>query len=355
MDRFLIQFANAPASRPYNPKVVLLALLLGLASVALEAPIAADQPAWQRWQTVPGIVDVAARGDGRLVVMAAGHLYEVSGTGRVAPFAAGADGYVAGSADAESYFVLIPVLPGGPSGCAFSTEDLFLLDLASPPGIARVDPSGHATRFATLAGVDTLGGIAFDTTGRFGYRLLVTGTHGNRTTVFAIDCQGATTTLTDAAPPVEGGLAVAPDTFGQFAGDLIAPDENTGQIWAIDPAGAATLIIVPNLPIGGDTGVESVGFVPPGFRDSAGGFAYLADRGTPNNPFPGNDSLLRLSSAELASAGIHDGDLLVATEGGGTTVAIHCETTCTVGEAALGTVGGHIEGHLVVVATTPVP
>ena len=55
------------------------------------------------------------------------------------------------------------------------------------------------------------------------------------------------------------------------AGALVAPDENTGQMWAIDPSGAAKLMSTPNLPTGGDTGVESVGFVPPGF--SAGGFA----------------------------------------------------------------------------------
>src|SRR5439155_10306622 len=100
-----------------------------------------------------------------------------------------------------------------------------------------------------------------------------------------------------------------PSTFGQFAGDLIAPDENTGQMWAIDPTGEVTLMVVPNLPAGGDTGVESVGFVPPGFINNAAGFAYLADRGTPNNPFPGNDSLLRLTAAALASAGVQDGDL----------------------------------------------
>src|SRR5205823_7634499 len=103
-------------------------------------------------------------------------------------------------------------------------------------------------------------------TGRFGYRVLVTGTRANQTSVIAIDCQGGSTLLTDSAPLVEGGIAVAPATFGQFAGDLIAPDENSGQIWAIDPSGAAALVSVPNLPTGRDTGVESLGFVPPGFR-----------------------------------------------------------------------------------------
>jgi hypothetical protein len=304
---------------------------------------------WEQWQKIPGVVDVGARGDGSLVVMAAGRLFAVAPGGAASPFAQGPDGYVAGSPDAESYFVIVPAsLTVDAASCSFNDGDLFLLDLTSPPGIARVEPAGHATRFATLMGVDTLGGIALDTTGRFGHRLLVTGSHANLTTVFAIDCQGASTTLTDSAPPLEGGIAVAPPTFGQFAGDLVAPDENTGQMWAIDPTGNASLMVVPNLPTGGDTGVESVGFVPPGF--SASGFAYLADRGTPNNPFPGTDSLLRLAAADLASSGVQDGDLLVSTEGGGTTVAIHCEATCTVAQVAQGTPGGHIEGHIVVVA-----
>ena len=328
---------------------VLVAAFVALAAACVAAlPTAAEQPAWAPWQKLPGVVDVGARADGSLVVMAGGHLFAVSQDGAASPFAAGPDGYVAGSPDAESYFVIVPALTVDASACSFSVGDLFLLDLTSPPGIARVDPAGHATRFATLTGVDTLGGIAIDTTGRFGHRLLVTGAHANQTTVFAIDCQGSSTTLTDSAPPLEGGIAVAPSTFGQFAGDLVAPDENTGQMWAIDPTGAAALIVVPNLPIGGDTGVESVGFVPPGF--SAGGFAYLADRGTPNNPFPGTDSLLRLAAADLVSAGVQDGDLLVSTEGGGTTVAIHCEATCTVAQVAQGTPGGHIEGHIVAVA-----
>jgi hypothetical protein len=325
-----------------------LALALGLA-----APASADQAAWEQWQHLPGIVDVGARGDGSLVVMAAGRLYQVTRSGAASPFASGADGFNA-SADAESYFVVAPALAVDDAACAWSAEDLFVLDLNAAPSVDRVDPAGHASHFATLPNVDTLGGIVLDTTGSFGHRLLVTGGHQDHTTVFAIDCRGVSTVLTDAAPTVEGGLAVAPPTFGQFSGDLIAPDENSGQVWAIDPAGVATLVSVPNLPVGGDTGVESAGFVPPGF--SAGGAAYLADRGTANNPFPGTDSLLRLSSAALASAGVEDGDLLVSTEGGGTTVAIRCAATCTVTQVALGTPGGHIEGKIALVpdgAATP--
>jgi hypothetical protein len=234
------------------------------------------------------------------------------------------------------------------AGCAWSADDLFVLDFGSPPGLIRVDPGGHASHFSTLAGADTLGGIAIDTSGSFGHRLLATGTRGDHTVVFAVDCLGANAIVTDAAPPME---AVAPMTFGQFAGDLIAPDENTGQIWAIDPAGTVARVAAPNLPTGGDTGVESLGFVAPGF--SAGGVAYLADRATPNNPFPGTDYILRLSSDALAAAGVQDGDLVVSTEGGGTTVAVRCDSACSVFPVALGTRGGHIEGHLIAVPASP--
>jgi len=220
--------------------------------------------------------------------------------------------------------------------------------LGTAPGVTAVNTTGHARSFVSLPTRGLLNGIAFDATGRFGMRLLVTATAGTSTTVFAIDCRGRVSVLTRRAPKVEGGIAVAPSTFGRFAGDLIAPDENSGQMWAIDPAGKATLVSVPNLPTGGDTGVESIGFVPPGF--GAGGVAYLADRGTPNNPFPGTDSILRLTSAALAAAGVQDGDLLVSTEGGGTTVAIRCEATCTVTPVAQGTNGGHIEGHILAIS-----
>jgi hypothetical protein len=363
MDRFLQSVTRPPATGPTIPAmrrnrriVAALWLLLGWLSVTagVTSPVAADEAAWEQWQHVPGIVDVDARSDGSLVVMAAGHFFVVSRSGTATLFADGADGYTGVTPDAESYFVVAPALAVESAGCSFSADDLFVLDLTAPPGIARVDPMGHSTRFATLRGVDTLGGIAFDTTGNFGHRLLVTGTHDTtRTTLFAIDCQGSSTTLTESAPLIEGGIAVAPPTFGQFAGQLIAPDENTGQVWAIDAVGTATPVSVPNLPTGGDTGVESAGFVPAGF--SAGGFAYLADRGTPDNPFPGTDSLLRLTSAALVSAGLHDGDLLVSTEGGGTTVAIRCEATCSVLPIAQGTPGGHIEGHLVALADVAAP
>jgi hypothetical protein len=312
--------------------------------------VAQTPPAWEQWQHQVGIVDVGVRGDGTLLTMVAGRLMTVSpSSGGASPFADGPSGFSA-DPNVESYFVVATNQPVDNTTCAWRADDIYVLDLGSPPGIARVDSSGQSSRFATLSGVDTLGGIAMDVVGSFGHQLLVTGTHdGTRTAVFSVDCNGTSHTLTTSAPVIEGGIAVAPMTFGRFAGDLVAPDENSGQVWAIDPSGGVSLVAVPNLPTGGDTGVESEGFVPPGFMGSTPAFAYLADRGTPDNPFPGTDSLLRLSSNVLASAGVQDGDLLIATEGNGTTVAIRCADTCQSFPVAQGTNGGHIEGHLLLV------
>jgi hypothetical protein len=338
--------AAASFYNPRMPRRYLATLLLPACALAL-LPLAAiaqsNGAAWEKWQHQVGIVDLGVRADGTLVAMAAGRLYTVQpATGAATPFAPG----FSADPSAEPYFIVAPNLSPGDNRCSWRAGDLYILDLTSPPGIARVDTSGTVSHLATLTGVDTLGGIALDTTGHFDHTLLVTGTHnGNQTTVFAVGCDGSTSVLTDSAPLVEGGIAVAPESFGQFAGDLIAPDENSGQIWAIDPTGSASLVVASGLPSGGDTGVESEGFVPPGFL-SSDGFSYLADRGTPDNPFPGSDSILRLSAASLAAAGIQEGDLLVATEGNGTTIAVRCQDTCKVLPAAQGPAGAHIEGHI---------
>jgi hypothetical protein len=147
----------------------------------------------------------------------------------------------------------------------------------------------------------------------------VTINDGPSTTVDAINCQRAVTTITRTAPRVEGGIAVAPRTFGRFGGDLIAPDENSGRIFAITPSGRSLLIAASGLTHGGDIGVESEGFVPPGTQD-----ALLADRLTPGNPHPGDDVVLRIGAGALTAAGVRPGDLLVATEGGALTDAASC-------------------------------
>jgi hypothetical protein len=280
------------------------------------------------------------RRDGSLLLAAAGKLFRLApASGRVTPFASA---YRSPGGE-EPYIALQAV---GHRGCSFGANTVYALRLASGHGVVAISPSGRVRVFATPSARGLIDGIAFDETGRFGDRLLVTVEHGATSSVVAIDCHGHLTTITGHAPKVEGGITVAPSTFGRFAGDLIASDENTGRIYAIAPDGRSSLVARSGLPHGGDTGVESEAFVPAHGRFEA----LLADRGTPGNRHPGDDVVLHVSSAALSAAGARPGDLLDATEGGAKMVAVHCGSqTCTVRHVADGPAIAHPEGHIAIV------
>jgi hypothetical protein len=227
-------------------------------------------------------------------------------------------------------------------GCSFGRGTVYVIRLAKPRGILRISAGGQVRRFASIDAPGLIDGIAFDETGRFGFRLLVTINHGSTTTVDAIDCRGTVSAVTTTAPRVEGGIAVAPGSFGRFAGDLIAPDETGGRVFAVTPSGRSLLVANSGLPHGGDIGVESEAFVPPD-----GGNALLADRLTPGNRHPGDDLVLRIGRGALIAAGVRPGDLLVATEGGALTDAIRCgPKACSVRHVADGPTIAHGEGHI---------
>ena len=211
-------------------------------------------------------------------------------------------------------------------------------------------------RRVSLPDAGGLNGITFDTVGRFGHRLLITGgLPGDHTAVVAIDCHGSATTLTRTGPRLEGGVQVAPASFPGYGGDLIAPDELSGRVVAVDPSGDSAVVAESQVPAGGDTGVEGVAFVPPGFL--SGGHAYTADRGTPGSPHPGTDTLLRLPAPSFASAGAHEGDMLLVTEASDLIVDIHCDHGCTARTLGMGAEPAHGEGHLhlLLVADHPRP
>ncbi len=206
--------------------------------------------------------------------------------GRAAqPFANGPGGYTAGSG--EPYVALASgSRVWGVAGCSFEPDDVFALDAGSTPGIIRVRQSGQASRFLDLPPGAFPSGIAFDRFGRFGYRLLVTATFENntRTTLYAIDCLARLSVIAQ-GPHVEGGIVVAPPSFGRFGGELIAADENSGRIYAFGRDGAAELVADSGLPAGGDIGVEALGFVPT--RIGRGAAAYFSDLGAPGSPTRG--------------------------------------------------------------------
>ena len=330
---------------------VLVAAHLALAP----APAFAADVAWDHWKTIAGIFDIdGPRTDGSIIVAGSAALYLVDPAGTVTPFARGPGGYHE-DAGAEAYLAMSHGENVSAAGCSFTPDDTFLLRLHVPIGVNRVNAAGDESgSFANLTAGTVLNGIAIDITGDFDHRLLVTGLAGGKATVFAIDCNGAVQVITRSAPRVEGGLAVAPSSFGSFGGALIAPDEVSGTIYAITKTGAVKTVAKPSLPIGGDIGVESVGFVPPGFF-GRGGEVYYADRLTRGNRHPGANGLLRLSSDQLATAGVQDGDLLAVTEGGATMVAVRCESSCMVIPVVTKATKAHGEGHLTFVLNPPPP
>lgn len=299
----------------------------------ISAPRALKLAQWSVFAHVTRPLDVVGpRRDGSLALAAAGRLSLVAPTGAASPFASG---YKSPGGE-EPYIAL------SRRGC-LGNGIVYALRLASGRGVVAISAAGSVRRFAALRVPGLIDGIAVDQTGGFAHRLLVTVNAGAKTTVEAIDCRGIATTITRTAPRVEGGIAVAPATFGRFAGDLIAPGEASGKIFAIAPNGSSRLVADSGLPHGNDIGVESEGFVPPG----VGQDAFVADRLTPGNLHPGDDVVLRIRATALRIASVRPGDLLVATEGGVLTETVRCSAVaCAARLVARGPAIAHAEGHI---------
>ncbi|HWF49061.1 MAG TPA: hypothetical protein VG294_00335 [Solirubrobacteraceae bacterium] len=334
--------------RRVRPAALALAgLSLAGCSAAAGRPAVRTAAATARWTAAapsPKVLDLGGpRRDGTIVVATAGRLALLAPRGALRPFARGRGGYVSPGGE-EPYIALAAGQRVSSARCTFPSGTVYALRIRHGRGVTAIDPAGRARRFATLPTTTRANGIAFDATGRFGHRVLVTATAGSNTAVYAIDCRGTVTTVTQSAPRAEGGIAVAPATFGRFAGDLIAPDEISGRIYAIAPDGTSRLLADSGLPHGQDIGVESLGFVPAGFGARAG--ALVADRRTPGNRHPGDGVILRIGAASLTRAGVRAGDLLIASEGGAGTDAITCGASCQVRHVADGPPAAHVEGHI---------
>lgn len=319
--------------------LVALICLLGVVCGNAQAQ-AGSSPRWQALRHLAGAVDVVGpRLDGRFVVATSAGLFLMSPGRTLHPFARG---YV--PIGGEPYVALAPRRRLGRERCSFRRDDVYALDLGAPPGIVRIDGRGRPHRFATLPADVFLSGIAFDGVGRFGHRLLVTGVTGATMTLFALDCRGRARTIGAGLPRAEGGMAVAPAGFARFAGQLIAADEHSGHVLAFSAGGRARVVVESGMPFGADVGVESLGFVPPGFDRR--GRALLADPGGQPGATRGTDSVLALSGRSLLREGVRGGDLLVAREAGAETIRIRCRARCTVRRVAIGPAATHAEGHI---------
>jgi hypothetical protein len=292
---------------------------------------------WTEFVRVRRPLDLAGpRQDGALVLAADARLSVLTEAGGVVPFATGSASYRSPGGE-EPYVALSP-------GGAFGNGIVYALRLTAGRGVVAISARGRIRRLASLRVAGLIDGITFDQTGRFAHRLLVTVNAGARTAVEALDAGGRVSTITSNAPRLEGGISVAPPTFGRFAGDLIAPSETSGQVFAITPQGKSELLANSQLPHGNDIGVESEGFVPGDPRADA----FMADRRTPGNPHPGDDAVLRIRSQALRAAGVRRGDLVVSTEGGALTDDIRPSAAgYLVRLVALGPAIAHGEGHII--------
>ena len=338
---------------PGRRQTALAALAAAALTVATAgaAPVAHALATWTVAIPQPGALDVTtARRDGRMVVAAAGTLSLLQGT-TLSPFARGPGGYA--SSAGEPYIALSNHRRVRSARCTFARGDVFAIEAGDNPSVIRITADGTAQPFASLMPGLFLAGLGFDTVGDYGYRLLVAATAGSDTSLIAIDCRGRAKVLAQTpSTHVEGGMAVAPGSFGRFGGRFVAADEDGGDLIVFDRKGRAHTLVASGLPKGGDIGVESVGFVPE--RGPASALALLADRGGQPEPHPGDDAFLGVTVGDLLRAGARRGDLLAATEGGAQTIAVRCPRTCRVRHVADGPATAHAEGHIVF-ASPPAP
>lgn len=329
------------------PLVIIAALCsalgLGVASAASDSTIT-----WTALHHVDKVVDLTEpNSQGAILVSAGGGLDVLTRAGAIKPFAPN----FSAPSGLENYMTLSTGLRVGASHCSWPTGNLYTLRLSHDRGITVVTPQGRVSKFVSLHPNGLENGIAFDRTGRFGHRLLVTATSTTKqatgvTTLYAISCNGQVQVLTHSGPRVEGGMVVAPSTFGRFAGDLLAPDEYTSKVYAFTPSGQVRLVVRTGVPSGGDTGTESLGIVPAQF-----GQALVSDRGyPPDKDNPGDNEILKVSRGALTRAGVKSGELLAVSEGGADTVVVSCSSTCRTRDIGQGPRRAHIEGHVVFTA-----
>jgi hypothetical protein len=327
------------------------AVLMLLCANAAQARAA--KPRWHEVKTVKDAVDLAGpRSDGRLVVATTSNpplnplfLYR-PGAG-LAPFARGPRGY--STTSGEGYLDIASGRRIRYADCSFGRDVVYAIDQTTL-GIIRVSRAGVASRFADLPPGFALTGITFDRVGSFGYRLLVTAVAPGSTTVYGFDCRGRRRVFAQGMFGVEGGIRVAPPEFGRFGGDLIMPNELTGNVYAANARGRTRLMLNAGTPAGPDIGIESLGFAPPSFERRRF-TAYVSSAHGGVNFGPGTQAILSLGTSALRRIGVRPGDLLGASELAGTTVLIRCGKRCSARTVARAGSAAHIEGHIVFAPT----
>ncbi len=265
---------------PAIPAIIILTVVVGLWSAGHASaqpgvatsisPKIADQLTGLTWSGHGLIVSYGEK---------TGGLLNLSLDGRtVAPFAPSFSTYN------ESYIALSNGLAGFPQGHLFVSSNRTIYEL---------DPSGSSYKvFSTPPGASRIGYLAFDTLGAWGYQLLALDDNG---LLWTIASNGTAHVVTDFGAKMKPeSIAVAPQSFGRFAGYLFIGLEYAFKVVAVPPNDPQHPIEVVETP---NEGPERILLVPPSSD------LYVAMF---------NGSVLKVSAATLAP---YVGTLLLITEG----------------------------------------
>ena len=154
----------------------------------------------------------------------------------------------------------VTIAPSQSANAGFTPRDIFV---TQGPAIFKVT-GGTVTPFALMpaCGQDETG-ITFDHVGTFGYNMIVTCDNG---LVWQVDGTGIPTFIADAGTHLEGP-AIPPLSFGPYGGQILAADEDSGGVHAIDNAGNITYDLFSNY---GAEGVLVIPSAPCTFCDGGG-------------------------------------------------------------------------------------
>ena len=202
----------------------------------------------------------------------------------------------------------LAIAPSSAITAGFSPNDIFVTEGSV---VYKVRPDGlGVTTFATLTGCGyDHSGITFDHEGSFGYNIMVTCPSGD---IWRVDSTGTPFLVANLGLGVADyeGPAVAPMSFGTYAGQLLVADEDNGVVHAIASGGPENPgTVTPNVfHFFGAEGVVVIPDTPCSFGSSN---AVLLSALQQQN------SIFKLSSSDFTGAGLGGDILIVSEEGAG--------------------------------------
>ena len=185
----------------------------------------------------------------------------------------------------------------------FPSRDIYV---ASGNSIIHIDNAGTTSNTFVSGLSGNVKGIAFDSTGLFGFAMLVTTDNG---LVYKVTSSGvASLFATIPGNPVIEGLDISAATFGPFAGQLLIASESANAMFAVSPLGVVTTVPLVD---GSNTptslpGAEELAVVP----------LNLGSSGNPVEGFYGSNYTVDVLKADVSQFTSELGDAIVSDEFG---------------------------------------